>query len=360
MWGLFPLYWPLLEPAGAVEILAHRIAWSLVTMVVLLVALRRTAQLRAILRNRRVVLLLLLASVVIAFNWGGFIYGVNHHRVVEVSLGYFINPLVTVLLGVVVLSERLRPVQWLAIGVATLAVVVLTLDYGHPPWIAFLLAGSFATYGLAKKKAGVEAVESLTFETLVLTPLALGYLVWLSVRRPLALHQRTARGHAVLLATTGLVTAVPADLLRRRRDPDPDDHDRAAAVPRADAAVRARPARLPRADVAGEVGRFRPGLAGSGAVHRARRCGPASTSCGPPRRRQRSRPAESACGEFFQAVESWSAASIASSPRASNRSGSTRSRGPQMLSTAISEPAWSSTGAETPQAESSNSPWHVA
>src|SRR6478609_56344 len=176
MWGLFPLYWKLLAPAGAVEILAHRIVWSLVVMVGLTLLLRRTTQLRGILRDRRVLVLLCVASVVIGLNWGGFIYGVNHHRVVEVSLGYFINPLVTVLLGVVVLSEKLKPVQWLAIGIATLAVVVLTFDYGHPPWIAFLLAGSFATYGLAKKKADVEAVESLTFETIVLAPVALGYL----------------------------------------------------------------------------------------------------------------------------------------------------------------------------------------
>jgi chloramphenicol-sensitive protein RarD len=208
MWGLFPLYWPLLEPAGAVEILAHRIAWSMVTMVVLVLALRRRRQLLAILRDRRLVLLLLLASVVIAFNWGGFIYGVNHHRVVEVSLGYFINPLVTVLLGVVLLSERLEPVQWWAIGIATLAVVVLTVDYGHPPWIAFLLAGSFATYGLAKKKAGVEAVESLTFETIVLTPVAIAYLVWLS-HAGHAHFTGHGLGHSLLLASTGLVTAVP-------------------------------------------------------------------------------------------------------------------------------------------------------
>jgi chloramphenicol-sensitive protein RarD len=208
MWGLFPLYWPLLEPAGAVEILAHRIVWSLVTMLVITLVLRRTGQLRALMRNRRVASLLTVAAVVITFNWGGFIYGVNAHRVVEVSLGYFINPLVTVLLGVVVLGERLRRLQWVAIGLATLAVVVLTVDYGHPPWIAFLLAASFATYGLAKKKADVEAVESLTFETMVLTPVALGYLVWLAAQGS-ATFGSEGISHSLLLASTGLVTAVP-------------------------------------------------------------------------------------------------------------------------------------------------------
>lgn len=208
MWGLFPLYWTLLESAGAVEILAHRIVWSLVVMVALTVGLRRTPQLRHILRTPRLLGILTLAAVVIAFNWGGFIYGVNAGRVVEVSLGYFINPLVTVLLGVVVLGERLRRVQWVAIGIATLAVVVLTVDYGHPPWIAFLLAASFGTYGLAKKKADVEAVESLTFETLVLTPVALGYLVWLWAQGS-ASFGSDGVVHSALLVSTGLVTAVP-------------------------------------------------------------------------------------------------------------------------------------------------------
>ena len=208
MWGLFPLYWPLLEPAGAIEILAHRVCWSLVTMLVLTIALQRTPYLRSILRDRRVLVLLSIGAVVISFNWGGFIYGVNSDRVVEVSLGYFINPLVTVLLGVVVLGEKLRRLQWVAVGIAALAVVVLTVDYGHPPWIAFLLAGSFGTYGLVKKKADVGAVESLTFETMVLTPVALAYLVWLSANGGGGFTTHGA-DHAVLLVTTGLVTAVP-------------------------------------------------------------------------------------------------------------------------------------------------------
>ncbi|MEO5652529.1 MAG: EamA family transporter RarD [Marmoricola sp.] len=208
MWGLFPLYWPLLEPAGAIEILAHRICWSLLTMAVLTLLLRRTAQLRAIFTNRRTAAILGAASVVIGVNWGGFIYGVNAGRVVEVSLGYFINPLVTVLLGVIVLKETLRPLQWAAVGIATLAVIVLAVDYGHPPWIALMLAVSFATYGLAKKQANTGAVESLTFETVMLAPLAVGYLVWLSVAGS-GTFIGEGLDHSVLLTTTGLVTAVP-------------------------------------------------------------------------------------------------------------------------------------------------------
>ncbi|GAB3660874.1 EamA family transporter RarD [Nocardioides korecus] len=208
MWGLFPLYWPLLKPAGAVEILAHRVVWSMVTMLVLTVVLGRLSHLRAIVRTPRTLALLSVAAVVIAFNWGGFIYGVNAGRVVEVSLGYFINPLVTVLLGVVVLGERLRRLQWAALALAAVAVVVLTVDYGHPPWIAFLLAFSFGSYGLAKKQADVGAVESLTFETVVLLPLALGWLVFLGAtgRGGFTAH---GTGHGLLLVTTGLVTAIP-------------------------------------------------------------------------------------------------------------------------------------------------------
>lgn len=208
LWGAFPLYWPLLEPAGAVEILAHRITWSLVTMAVVLVLLRRTHEFRALLRDRRKVGLLALAAVVIAVNWGTYIWGVNHGHVVETSLGYYINPLVTVLMGVAVLGERLRGGQWVAIGVAGVAVVGLSLEYGAVPWVALTLAFSFGSYGLAKKSAGVPAIESLTFETLVLAPLAVLWLLWLWGQGRSHFASAGA-GHALLLLATGVVTAVP-------------------------------------------------------------------------------------------------------------------------------------------------------
>jgi chloramphenicol-sensitive protein RarD len=208
LWGLFPLYWPLLEPAGAVELLAHRMAWSAVTMVALVVLLRRWRRVRAVLRSRRARWLLLLAAALISVNWGMFIYGVNSGQVVEVSLGYFINPLVTVLAGVVVLGERLRAPQWAALGLAAAAVVGLTLGVGSPPWIALTLAFSFAGYGLVRKKADVGAIEGLTVETLLVVPLAVGYLWWLGA----AGQAQSLEGwpwHMVLLATSGLVTALP-------------------------------------------------------------------------------------------------------------------------------------------------------
>ncbi len=208
MWGLFPLYWPLLEPAGAVEILAHRIFWSLAVMVVLVLAARRRRELRAVLASARTRSILAVAAVLIAVNWGTYIWGVNNHHVVETSLGYFINPLVTVLMGVVILGERLRRLQWFALGLALLAVLGLTVEYGRPPWVALVLAFSFGSYGLAKKKADTGAVESLTVETMVLAPVALGYLLWLSSTGASNFTGHGA-GHAVLIASAGIVTAIP-------------------------------------------------------------------------------------------------------------------------------------------------------
>lgn len=208
LWGLFPLYWPLLKPAGAVEILSHRVAWSLITMTVIVLVTRKLSRLRALLGDPRARTLLAVAAVVIAMNWGTYIWGVNHDRVVETSLGYFINPLVTVLMGVVILGERLRRLQWVAVAIAAVAVLGLAIEYGHPPWVALILAFSFGTYGLAKKQAAVEAVESLTFETLVLAPLAVGYLVWLSAVGE-SHFTSDGVGHTALLVLTGVVTAVP-------------------------------------------------------------------------------------------------------------------------------------------------------
>jgi len=208
LWGAFPLYWVLLEPAGALEILAHRILWSLVTMGVIVVLLRRTTQLRALFRDRRVFALLALGAAVITVNWATYIWGVNNGRVVEASLGYFINPLVTVLMGVFILGERLRPLQWGAMAVAGTAVAVLALDYGRLPWVALVLAFSFGTYGLAKKTANVGAIESLTLETMLLAPIAAAYIAWLMATGQSNFGSH-GTGHALLFTTTGIVTAIP-------------------------------------------------------------------------------------------------------------------------------------------------------
>ncbi len=207
-WGLFPLYWPLLKPTGAGEILALRIVWSLVLVGGLVAATGRWAAIRRIAADRRRLSLITVGAVVLSLNWGTYIWGVNSGHVVETSLGYFINPLITVFMGVLLLGETMRPVQWVAIGVAGLAVAELTVDYGRPPWIALVLAFSFGTYGLMKKKASVGAVEGLGLETAILAPVALVFLTVLQV------HGTATFGHQgllnlVLLVGTGVVTTLP-------------------------------------------------------------------------------------------------------------------------------------------------------
>ncbi|MEU2439933.1 EamA family transporter RarD [Streptomyces rubradiris] len=208
MWGLVPLFWPLLKPAGAVEILAHRMVWSLAVVAVALLFVRRWAWAGQLLRQPRRLGLVAVAAAVITVNWGVYIWAVNAGHVVEASLGYFINPLVTIAMGVLILKERLRPVQWVAVAVGLAAVVVLTVGYGRPPWISLCLAFSFATYGLVKKKVDLGGVESLAAETAIQFLPALGYLIWLAAQGD-ATFAAEGAGHAVLLASTGLVTAVP-------------------------------------------------------------------------------------------------------------------------------------------------------
>jgi chloramphenicol-sensitive protein RarD len=207
-WGFFPLYWPLLDPAGSLEVLAHRFVWSMVFVLVAITATGRWSRFIAIARDRRLMLILAAAAVVIALNWGGFIYGVTHDHVIETSLGYFINPLITVLLGVFVLRETLRPTQWAAVGIGTVAVIVLTIDYGRLPWIALLVGFSFAAYGFLKKKANLGAFEGLGMETLILTPVALAYLLALQLRGTLSFGHEGSL-NVVLLIATGIVTAIP-------------------------------------------------------------------------------------------------------------------------------------------------------
>ena len=205
LWGLFPAFWGLLQPTGALEILAHRVAWTMVLMAGVLGLVRGWSALRTL--SARGWLMAGAGAVAIAVNWGLFIYGVGIHHVVEISLGYFMSPLLSVLLGVLVLHERLRAWQWVALGLATLAVLVLSVLNGRPPWLALALATSFGVYGLIKKTIPLPAVASLTAEALVLGPVAAGYLVWLGA----AGHGSFGHGalHTALLIAGGPVTAIP-------------------------------------------------------------------------------------------------------------------------------------------------------
>lgn len=208
MWGGLPLYLHWLTPATPPEVLAHRIVWSFALLAIGLAVLRRVKRVRRVARNPRTVAALTLAAVLIATNWGLYIYGVSVQRVVEVSLGYFINPLISVVLGVVFFGERLRRGQWVAVGIGAVAVGVLTVDYGHLPWISLVLAVSFGGYGLVKKLVGAPAAEGMTIETGALLVPGLAYLIWLE-----ATHRATF-GHVPALTTAllvgcGVITAVP-------------------------------------------------------------------------------------------------------------------------------------------------------
>jgi chloramphenicol-sensitive protein RarD len=208
LWGVFPLYFPLLDPASPMEILAHRIAWSLVVVLGVLAARRRLWALAEVARERRTLALLSGAAVLIAVNWGTYIYAVTSDRTIEAALGYFITPLVSVGFGMLVFGEQLRRVQTAAVALGAAAVVILTAYYGGFPWISLVLAASFGTYGLLKKLADVGAAESLAVETLVLLVPALVYLAALWAAGD-ATFAGDGAGHGLLLAASGPVTAVP-------------------------------------------------------------------------------------------------------------------------------------------------------
>jgi len=206
IWGLFPAFFPLLAPAGPTEILAHRMVWTLVLMLGVLTLTGRLHTLRGL--PPRTWAMAGAAAVLISVNWGVYIYAVNSGKVVEAALGYFINPLVSVLLAVLVLRERLRRWQLVALGVAAVAVAALTIDYGRPPWLALTLAASFGLYGLIKKTVPLDPRASLTAEGLVVVPFALAWLVWLQVQGAgSAISLGT--GHTLLLLAAGPLTAVP-------------------------------------------------------------------------------------------------------------------------------------------------------
>lgn len=208
LWGLVPLFWQLVDSAGDLEILGHRMVWSLVAVMAALLVMRRWAWARPLLRQPRKLALITVASATITVNWGVYIWAVNAGHVVETSLGYFINPLVSIAMGVLLLKERLRPAQWAAVGTGFAAVITLTFGYGQLPWISLCLALTFATYGLIKKKIGLGGMESLAAEATIQFPPALVYLLWLGARGEGTFTSEGA-GHAALLASAGLVTAVP-------------------------------------------------------------------------------------------------------------------------------------------------------
>ena len=208
MWGLVPLYWPLLKPASAMEILSHRVVWSLVFLLIIVYFKKLFNDIKVALFDKRKMILLFFASIFITINWGVFIWAVNNGHVIETSLGYFINPLVSVALGVIVLKEKLRLLQKVAVGLTFVAVTFLTLTLGHPPYIALSLAFSFGFYGLVKKMANVKAIPSLTLESLMITPFFAVFLYYLSSQNELTFVE-LGPIHSLWLVTAGIVSVIP-------------------------------------------------------------------------------------------------------------------------------------------------------
>jgi chloramphenicol-sensitive protein RarD len=210
-WGIIPIFWKFLEQVGdvgAVEIVVHRIVWTLVFAVAALGAWQRLPKLWAVLKQPKVVLALAVSAILIAVNWGLFIWAVTADRIIDTSLGYYINPLVSFVLGVVWLGERLTKLQLVAIGLAVLGVLNQTVAVGYLPWISLALAFSFGFYGLIRKTVPVESLEGLTVEALLLAPLSLGYIVYLvSTGAGAFLHQGI--GLDLLLILAGPLTAIP-------------------------------------------------------------------------------------------------------------------------------------------------------
>jgi chloramphenicol-sensitive protein RarD len=210
LWGVLPLYFLLLQPSSAFEIVAWRILFSLVFCVLIITATRQWRAFAAIIRKPRIVFTMGLAAAFIFVNWQVYVFATLSGQVIEAALGYFINPIVTVLLGVVFLRERLRVAQWVAVGVSVIAVVVLAVNYGALPWISLVLAFSFGVYGLIKKRVGaaVDAVSGLTIETAWLVPVALVQLGIVGAGAGLTLGT-VSIAHTLLLVSAGVVTAVP-------------------------------------------------------------------------------------------------------------------------------------------------------
>ncbi len=210
LWGAFPFYFKLIAAAGPLEIIGHRILWSFVFCLLGVLVFRALPDLRTVVANRRLRTGLLLAGVLVSINWLVYVWGVLTDHIVDTALGYFINPLFTVTLAVLVLRERLRPAQWVAVGIGTAAVLVIAIGYGQVPWIALALAVTFGLYGLLKNRVGgkVTPLVGLTIETAGLAPFALGYLVWLQATGTGTFTTHSTL-HTVLLASAGVVTAVP-------------------------------------------------------------------------------------------------------------------------------------------------------
>ncbi len=207
LWGLFPLYWPLLQPANALEIVSHRAVWTMVFCIVVLALTHALKSTLATFKRPKVAIKLLTTTILISINWLVYIWATNNNHVVEASLGYYINPLIIIAFGVILLKEKMRPLQWAAVSIATIGVVVLTVDYGRLPWVALALALSWGTYGLVKKQLGLGALEGLAIETMIAFIPYCGYLIFIGAKGEGQFGNGTVL--TILLFSAGAITAIP-------------------------------------------------------------------------------------------------------------------------------------------------------
>ena len=207
LWGMFPLYWPLLEPANPLEIVSHRAVWTLIFCLIVLAITHALKSTLATFRRPKVAAKLFLASVLISINWLIYIWATNNDHVVEASLGYYINPLIIIAFGVVLLKEKMRRLQWVAVSIASVGVIILTVDYGRLPWVALGLALSWGTYGLVKKQLGLGALEGLAIETMIAFIPYCGYLIFIGSKGEGQFGN--GAGLTILLISAGAVTAIP-------------------------------------------------------------------------------------------------------------------------------------------------------
>ena len=207
MWGLFPLYWPLLQPASALEIVSHRAVWTMVFCIIVLAITHALKSTLATFKRPKVAIKLFTTTILISINWLVYIWATNNNHVVEASLGYYINPLIIIAFGVILLKEKMRPLQWAAVSIATIGVIVLTVDYGRLPWVALALALSWGTYGLVKKQLGLGALEGLAIETMIAFIPYCGYLMFIGAKGDGQFGNGI--GLTALLISAGAITAIP-------------------------------------------------------------------------------------------------------------------------------------------------------
>jgi chloramphenicol-sensitive protein RarD len=207
LWGMFPLYWPLLEPANPLEIVSHRAVWTMVFCLIVLYATKALKSTLATFKRPKVAAKLFTTTILISINWLVYIWATNNGHVVEASLGYYINPLIVIAFGVILLKEKMRPLQWTAVSIASIGVLVLTIDYGRLPWVALGLALSWGGYGLMKKQLGLGALEGLAIETLIAFIPYCAYLIFIGTKGEGQFGHGV--GLTILLISAGAITAIP-------------------------------------------------------------------------------------------------------------------------------------------------------